>query len=324
MDGFIVAGSREERAKPIIKWAGGKGQLLDQIRSEYPDGLGDTITRYAEPFIGGAAVLLDVLSSYDIEEAYISDINRELVNLYIDVRDNPDGLIELLSDYESDYLSRDSESRKTMFYEKRDRFNELKKLDTPVIETSALFIFLNRTCFNGLYRVNANGDYNVPTGKYKKPMICDKPNLMKVSELLQGVIIRNATYLESRDFIDERTFAYFDPPYRPLNITSSFTSYTKEQFDDEDQITLGNFVKELVDKKHAKVMLSNSDPKNTDPNDNFFDDLYAGLNIKRISASRAINSKGDGRGKINELLVTSYETSRKRSGCNMDCFCEQS
>ena len=319
-----MAGSREVRAKPIIKWAGGKGQLLDQIRPEYPDGLGDTITRYAEPFIGGAAVLLDVLSSYDIEEAYISDINRELVNLYIDVRDNPEGLIELLSDYESDYLSRDLESRKSIFCEKRDRFNKLKKLDAADIETSALFMFLNRTCFNGLYRVNANGDYNVPIGKYKNPMICDERNLMKVSELLQDVIIKNASYLESRDFIDERTFAYFDPPYRPLNITSNFTSYTKEQFDDEDQITLSNFVKELVSEKHAKVMLSNSDPKNTDPNDNFFDDLYNGLNIKRISASRAISSKGDGRGKINELLITSYETNRKHPSCSMDCFCEQS
>ncbi len=320
MDGFIVADSRGERAKPIIKWAGGKGQLLDQIRLEYPDGLGDTITRYAEPFIGGAAVLLDVLSSYDIEEAYISDINRELVNLYADVRDNPDDLIGLLSEYESDYISRDAEAQKALFYEKRERFNELKKLDSGIIEVSALFIFLNKTCFNGLYRVNAKGDYNVPAGRYRNPTICDRENLLRVSKLLQNVTIRNASYLESKDFIDENTFVYFDPPYRPLNVTSSFTSYTKEQFDDDDQATLGSFVKELVNEKHAKVMVSNSDPKNTDPDDNFFDELYAGLNINRITASRAINSKGDGRGKISELLITSYETATKRGECSLDCF----
>lgn len=319
-----MVGVHEERVKPIIKWVGGKSQLLEDIRSEYPDGLGDSITKYAEPFIGGAAVLIDVLSSYDIEQAYISDINRELVDLYIDVRDNPEDLIELLSDYESEYLSCDFENRKIIFYEKRDRFNELKKIDLKAVETSALFIFLNKTCFNGLYRVNAKGDYNVPIGKYKNPMICDRRNLMKVSELLQNVTIRNSTYLESRDFIDENTFAYFDPPYRPLNTTSSFTSYTKEQFNDEDQITLANFIKRLVSEKNAKVMLSNSDPKNTDPNDYFFDNLYAGLNINRISANRAINSKGNGRGKISELLITNYRTNKSLSKYNMNYFFRQS
>lgn len=296
------------KAKPIIKWAGGKGQLLDTISAAYPKELGTEITKYAEPFIGGAAVLLDILSRYDLDSVYISDVNRELVHLYMTVRDHHEEMIETLQTYQKEHLSRDSDGRKDYFYIQRAKFNEIKSLtNVDWIECSSLFVYLNKTCFNGLYRVNSKGEFNVPSGIYKNPCICDSENLSNVSELLQDVIIKNADYTESRSFIDNNTFVYFDPPYRPLNVTSSFTSYTEGQFDDDDQISLANFAKGLSE-RGAKVMLSNSDPKNTDPQDTFFDDLYEGMTIRRVSASRMINSKGSGRGKINELLITNYPT----------------
>ena len=299
---FVSDGS----VKPIIKWAGGKGQLLDQIRSSYPNGLGTSIDRYAEPFIGGAAVLFDVLSNFRFKEVYISDINRELVGLYRTVRDHPEELIEQLSDLQSKHLEKDMECRKGFFYQNRDRFNEIKSSESvDWIECSALFVYLNKTCFNGLYRVNSKGEFNVPSGVYKNPCICDELNIRNVSSLLQDVRIECADYKESLDFINENTFVYFDPPYRPLNTTSSFTSYTEGQFNDDDQRDLAQYVHKL-DSIGAKVMVSNSDPKNTDPNDEFFDELYRGMTIMRVSANRMINSKGTGRGKINELLITNY------------------
>lgn len=299
----------EGAVKPIIKWAGGKGQLLAEIRNSYPKGLGTEIVKYAEPFIGGAAVLFDILGKYDFEEVYISDVNRELVYMYKTVRDAPNELIGMLSDFQQEHLSKSMEDRKKYFYQNRERYNLIKVSDNiDWIECSALFVYLNKTCFNGLYRVNSKGEFNVPSGVYKNPCICDDCNILKASELLQGVRIECADYHKSGDFIDERTFAYFDPPYRPLNVTSSFTSYTEGQFDDDDQRMLAQYIHEL-NQKGAKVMVSNSDPKNSDPNDDFFDELYAGLNIRRVSATRMINSKADGRGPVNELLITNYVTS---------------
>ena len=293
--------------KPIIKWAGGKSQLLNYISSMYPNGLGDDIDKYAEPFIGGAAVLFDILSKYHLQDVYISDVNRELIGLYKSVRDHPEEMISTLLQLQTEHLSRDLESRKQFFYQNRDRFNELKSGNTiDWVECSSLFVYLNKTCFNGLYRVNSKGEFNVPSGVYKNPCICDEANIRRVSELLQGVRIECTDYKQSCDFVDERTFVYFDPPYRPLNTTSSFTSYTEGQFDDNDQWELAGYVREL-DKKKAKVMVSNSDPKNTDPNDEFFDNLYSGFHIRRVPANRMINSKATGRGKINELLITNYQ-----------------
>ena len=303
--------SGDGQVRPIVKWAGGKRQLLDKISRAYPDGLGDCITTYAEPFIGGAAVLFDVLSRHSFEEVYVSDTNRELVQLYISVRDSPEDLVDLLEGYEDAHMSKDADGRKAYFYKQRDRYNRVKSgpaEDVDWIECSALFVYLNKTCFNGLYRVNAKGEFNVPSGVYKNPMICDAPNIKAASKLLQGVSIRNASYLECEGFADDCTFAYFDPPYRPLSASSSFTSYTEGQFDDGDQRELAALVRRLSD-RGAKVMVSNSDPKNTCPDDDFFDDLYAGMNINRIQAARAINSKGDGRGKISELLITNYPVS---------------
>ena len=172
-------------------------------------------------------------------------------------------------------------------------------------EIASLFIFLNRTCFNGLYRVNSKGEYNVPIGSYKAPLICDEDNLRQVSQALSRVQIVCGDYRNSNFFVDSNTFVYFDPPYRPLNATSNFTAYTENAFDDKSQSELAEYIQELSD-RGAYVLASNSDPKNINPEDDFFDDLYSRMRIMRISASRMINSNASSRGKISELLISSY------------------
>lgn len=298
--------NKKESIKPFLKWAGGKGQLLDNIRKIYPKDFGTKITKYAEPFVGGGAVLFDILANYELDSIFICDKNKELINTYITIRDNVEDLILLLEKYQTEYIPLDTENRKLYYYDKRNRFNELKCIKKDEnIEKAAIFIFLNKTCFNGLYRVNKKGQFNVPMGSYKKPLICNAENLRAVSSALQNVNIICGDYKDSETFIDDNTFVYFDPPYRPLNKTSSFTSYTENMFDDIAQRELAEFVQKL-DKKGAKIALSNSDPKNTDIDDNFFDDLYRNQNIKRIEATRMINSNANLRGKIKEILVTNY------------------
>lgn len=292
----------EQKVKPFLKWAGGKGQLLDQIKKYYPSELGKSINKYAEPFVGGGAVLFDILSNYNIDEVYIGDSNKELINVYIILRDSIDELIPILRKYEQEYLPLDNEQRKLYFYEKRSLFNSIKKAGKQNIELASLLIFLNRTCFNGLYRVNSKGEYNVPMGAYKSPTICDENNLRNVSKVLKDVIIYCADYKVSEKFIDDHTFVYFDPPYRPLTSSSSFTAYTENDFDDNKQKELGMFIKKMSS-KGAYIVASNSDPKNINAEDNFFDDLYSGLEINRIYASRMINSNASARGKISELLI---------------------
>jgi len=289
-------------ARPFVKWAGGKSQILDEIRAKYPHGLGRRIKKYAEPFVGGGSVLFDVLNHYSIEEAYISDINRELIHTYTTIRDNPADFIEALREMEIRYHKASDEERREIYYASRDKFNSLKLMTDASVELAVLFIFLNRTCFNGLYRVNSKGGYNVPQGSYKMPSICDESNIRTVSGKLQGVTIVHGDYRQAADFIDDETFAYFDPPYRPLSNTASFTSYAQDGFDDNAQVTLAAFISELT-MRGAYVLASNSDPTNTDETDNFFDVLYAGCRITRIQASRAINSVGNGRGKVRELLI---------------------
>ncbi|AEC01780.1 Dam family site-specific DNA-(adenine-N6)-methyltransferase [Parasphaerochaeta coccoides] len=295
--------------KPFVKWAGGKAQILDEIRRLYPSGLGATITKYAEPFVGGGAVLFDILSKYQLDEIYISDINRELIATYTHIRDDVGELVDALRTMEQEYIPASDDDRKEYYYEKRERFNHLKAESDTSVEVAALFIYLNRTCFNGLYRVNSKGGFNVPMGSYKNPTICDENNLAAVSERLQNVEIVCGDYKESWSFIDKRTFAYFDPPYRPLSDTASFTSYAQDGFDDDKQEELARFIKELS-RKGAYVVASNSDPKNTNEGDNFFDELYNSLSIARISASRTINSVGDKRGRVSELLISNCEAIR--------------
>ena len=287
--------------KPFIKWVGGKRQLLDVIRKKYPA----KIEKYCEPFVGGGAVLLDVLANFHLKEVLINDINPELINTYIQIRDNAEEVISLLENMQSDFWVMDTDERKVYYYSKRNRFNELIISKADTVEKAALFIFLNKTCFNGLYRVNAKGLHNVPMGSYKKPCICDTENICLISDLLEGVQIQCGDYSKCDEFIDSNTFVYIDPPYRPLTVTSSFTSYAKTEFGDKEQLELGHFI-ESISKKGAKFVASNSDPKNADENDNFFDDIYSMFVINRVQATRVINSKATGRGAINELLICNY------------------
>lgn len=295
-----------ESARPFVKWAGGKGQLLEFLKSHLPDGIGSKINKYAEPFVGGGALLFALLSEYTFEEVYICDNNKELINTYFVIKDNCSELIQQLSDMQNRYAEcANEEEKQTYYYVQRDRYNTLNLSKDTSIEKAALFIFINKTCFNGLYRVNKKGCYNVPFGKHANPTICDTDNLLKISSMLQNVIIRSCDYHDVLNFADENTLIYFDPPYRPLNSTSGFTSYTEDQFTDQNQIELSETYKKLSD-MGAKLMLSNSDPHNVDENDDFFDDLYAGFTVLRVEASRVINSKASSRGKIKELLIKNY------------------
>jgi len=294
-------------AKPFVKWAGGKSQLLMNIRKKYPREIGKSITKYCEPFVGGGAVLFDILSKYPLKEVLINDINMELINTYMQVKVNVDFLIAELSAIQNYFLPLDTEQRKKYYYDKRERFNYLKVNgnESVNLEKATLFIFLNRTCFNGLFRVNKQGLFNVPMGAYKNPMICDATNLENISQLLKKVTIKCGDYKECLSFASDDTFVYIDPPYRPLSETASFTSYTEMVFDDKEQLELVKFVDRLSE-KGAKVIISNSDPKNSNENDNFFDELYSKYNIARVAARRMINCNSENRGNISELLISNY------------------
>ena len=305
MKNFSLFEKDRIECKPFIKWVGGKGQLLSEINKLYPVELGKNINKYAEIFLGGGAVLFDILSKYKLDEVYISDKNLELINTYKSIRDNVDILIKSLKEMEEQYIPLNNEDRKIYYYEKREEYNSLK-INSEVNNIAILFIFLNKTCFNGLYRVNKKGKFNVPMGAYKKPKICDEENLKNVSLTLRNVKIVYADYRESEKFIDDKTFVYIDPPYRPLNITSSFTSYTENDFNDKEQIELAEYIN-VLNKKGAKIVISNSDPKNNDIDDNFFDKLYKNYNINRVKATRMLNSNASLRGAINELLITNYK-----------------
>lgn len=290
------------QARPFIKWVGGKTQLLGEVKKTLPH---DFATRqnitYVEPFVGGGAVLFWILQSYpNIKHAVINDINEELICTYRVIKDNVDELIDFLSSIQGEYLPLSTEARKDYFISKRALFNTKK---TNPVETAALFIFLNRTCFNGLYRVNSKGEFNVPHGKYANPRICDAENLRACSQILQKVDILCGDFAETERFASPNTLFYFDPPYKPISDTSSFTSYAKEGFDDSEQIRLRDFCTQ-ISKKKALFVASNSDPKGMNPKENFFDSIYEHFFIKRVSAARMINSDASGRGNISELMIS--------------------
>ena len=296
-----------EIIKPFVKWAGGKGSLISQLTNFYPFELKDgIIEKYVEPFVGGGAVLIDILQKYDVKEAYAFDINKDLINCYNVIKAKVEELIKELEIKEKNFLKLEYEDRQKYFYDIRKKYNSYCLKENLDVKRASEFIFLNRTCFNGLYRVNKNGEFNVPCGKYRNPTICDYKNLRDLSKLLQNVVFQYGDYKKSKEYIDENTFVYFDPPYRPLSVTSAFTSYTKEDFDDENQKELAKYYKEL-DLKNAKLMLSNSNPKNTNKEDDFFEEIYKGFNINEVSAKRMINSNSKGRGEISELLITNYK-----------------
>lgn len=307
-----------ELVRPFVKWAGGKGRLIQQLSNFYPFELKNgKINKYVEPFVGGGAVLIDILQKYDVKEAYAFDINIDLINCYNVIKTSVEELIEKLDKIEKEYLKLESEERQIYFYDIRKEYNSYKIEKEEInVKRAAEFIFLNRTCFNGLYRVNRSGEFNVPCGKYKNPTICDAKNLRNLYKLLKNVVFQYGDYKTSGKYIDNNTFVYFDPPYRPLSITSGFTSYTKEDFNDENQKELANYYRDLSS-KNAKLMLSNSNPKNTNKEDNFFEEIYKGFYINEVSAKRMINANSKGRGEISELLITNYKE-------NEDCIQENS
>lgn len=288
--------------KPFVKWVGGKGQLVEELEKYIPKETEKVLLKYAEPFVGGGALFFDILSKYNFKSLYICDINAELINAYNAVKNNIDELIEKLTNMQLAFIPMNENGRKYYYYTARERFNSLKITDETAVEKAALFIFLNKTCFNGLYRVNKKGQFNVPMGAYKNPTICDEDNLRNVSEALQNVTIVCGDYTLAKEFIDKDTFVYLDPPYRPISQTSGFTAYNIDCFDDNEQIRLAKFIDE-INMTGAKIMLSNSDPKNVNPEDTFFEELYKSYKINKVEAIRAINSKGDCRGKIKELII---------------------
>ncbi len=297
-------------AIPFLKWAGGKRKLIKELELRFPDGIGEHITKYAESFIGGGALFFHLVQNSNLKEYLISDANPELYIAYKTIQESVEDVIDELSKLEANYIKSNSEKRAKLFYKIRTAFNKgVKKIDLAVpnnAKRTAQIIFLNRTCFNGLFRVNSKGEFNVPHGRYVKPTINNFNNLRAVSAVLQNVEIRCGDYSNCVDWIDEKTLVYFDPPYRPLTTSSAFTSYSTSAFADEQQKQLAEFCIRLKD-KGASVIISNSDPKNIDVNDDFFENLYEGFQFHSVLASRAINCDGKKRGAISELIITSYE-----------------
>lgn len=277
----VVLEKLEKETYPIVKWVGGKRQLMFELLKNMPK----SYNRYFEPFIGGGALFFELQPN----NAYISDMNEELINLYTVVREN---VYELIVDLSKHEVS------KEYFLEIRnfDRTEEYKNLSN--VQRASRFIYLNRTCFNGLYRVNSQGQFNVPFGNYKNPRIVDENNLLNCSELLKNTKIKCADFSEILTKVKKGDFVYFDPPYVPLNETSSFTSYTKDGFDMDMQFKLREVCDEL-DSMGVKFMLSNSDTK-------FVNELYSNYEIKKVFASRSVNANAEGRGKITEVLVRNY------------------
>ncbi len=297
------------RLKPFIKWAGGKGRLLEQLDANLPQFLYTASdVCYVEPFVGGGAMLFHMLYKFpNISNVVINDINDELISCYRIIKNNPQGLISLLNEMENDFLPKEQDVRLEMFYSYRDEYN-LKRHTLSDAKRCSLFIFLNRTCFNGLYRVNGNGDFNVPYGRYVNPTICDEATIMSASKALNrvNIVIKSGDYKEVLSDIDNpaNTFVYFDPPYRPLLGEKNFQAYAKGPFSDHQQEELRDFCNELTD-LGINWMQSNSDSRNADGS-SFFENLYDNYDFQIIYAPRAINAFGEGRGKITESLIRNY------------------
>ena len=278
----VVLEKLKEETYPIVKWVGGKRQLMFELLKNMPE----TYNRYFEPFIGGGALFFELQP----QNGYISDMNEELINLYSVVRDD---VYELIEDLNKHKVSKEY-FLKIRNLDRTEKYNKLSD-----IQKASRFIYLNRTCFNGMYRVNSQGQFNVPFGNYKNPRIVDAENLVNCSKLLKNTEICCADFSEILNKVQKGDFVYFDPPYVPLNETSSFTSYTKDGFDLDMQFKLRDVCDEL-DSMGVMFMLSNSDTK-------LVNELYSNYEIKKVFASRAINANGNGRGKITEVLVRNYD-----------------
>lgn len=288
-------------AKPFVKWVGGKTQLLEEVRKSLPMDLHlRTNVTYIEPFVGGGAVLFWILQAYpNISRAIINDINPNLICTYRVIQRNVEQLIKQLDIIQSQYISLDAAERKEYFLEKRRLYN---LNSNSCVDTAALFIFLNRTCFNGLYRVNSKGEFNVPHGKYANPKICDKDNLRAVSTLLQRVEILCGDFAETEKYANNDAIFYIDPPYKPLSETSSFTSYAKEGFNDAEQVRLRDFCNR-ISQQNALFIASNSDPIEK-TGASFFEQIYYKFQIKRVSATRLINANPNNRGFVSEIMIS--------------------
>jgi DNA adenine methylase len=292
-------------AKPFIKWAGGKRQLIPEINKLLPTNINNASNlTYVEPFIGGGAFMFWFLQRYpNVKRAVINDINTDLTTAYQVVKDEPLFLIAELAVLQRQYYALPDEESKRLFYnEMREIFNS--RTGNPV-KQAALLIFINKTCFNGLYRVNSINKFNVPFGKYAQPLICDKDTIITNSQLLKRVQVYNTDFCNVANYVSGQGIFYFDPPYKPISQTSSFNSYSADSFGDAAQERLASLCRTLSKQGHLWI-LSNSDVKNTNPENNYFEKLYEGFFIRRIKARRSINSKGDSRGEINELLVTNF------------------
>jgi DNA adenine methylase len=297
-------------AKPFLKWAGGKTQLINDIERNLPREIKKEKFTYIEPFVGSGAVLFWVINNFPkLEKAVINDINEDLIKTYKTIASNPKELISILEILQNEFhlLEGNEDNKKLYYYQKRELYNTRKEEQSG---QAALFIFLNRTCFNGLYRVNSKNLYNVPMGGYKKPTICDKENILAVNNALQKVEILSGDFEQTLNYADKKSLFYFDPPYKPLSETSSFNSYAKDEFNDNEQVRLRDFCNKLDVLNHSWI-LSNSDVKGKNENDNFFDDLYSDFNIQRVDARRSINANPEKRGKLTELLITNQTNSQE-------------
>lgn len=296
-------------AKPFLKWAGGKRQLLDQFKKRFPKELSKqgTIKYFYEPFLGSGAVFFWVAQHCAIKKAYLNELNPEIYLCYIAIKKDVEAVIANLKEYNAQYKSSTDKDREELYYEVREEYNSsrehtnFKKYNAQSSpKRAAMTIFLNRTCFNGLYRVNSKGKFNVPFGRYHSPLICDTENLKNVSKLLQNVEISNDDFSVVKAKLKEDSFVYFDPPYKPVSETAKFTAYSADSFGDKDQERLAKLVRQIDPK--AKIMLSNSAPKS-----DYFEKLYSGFRIEKISATRLINCVAEKRGKVNEILVMNYD-----------------
>lgn len=315
--------ARPSAARPFIKWAGGKSRLLPQFERLFPPALArGEIRRVVEPFVGSGAVFLHLCRRYAIPEVILNDANPEIMRIYLALQRAPEALIAHLAELQARYLALDEAQRRAFYYAMRKQYNaqrnapeftsevwqrgkQLTQTDAW-IERAAWTIFLNKTCFNGLFRVNAKGEFNVPFGRYARPRICDAENLRAVSAILQRAQILTGDYTQVARWVDGDTLVYFDPPYRPLSATAHFTAYAAGGFGEAEQIRLARFYAHMHTRTQAWLMLSNSDPANCNPLDRFFEEQYAGFRIHRVLAARAINAKHERRGKIAELLITNY------------------
>jgi len=277
-----------KKVQPFIKWVGGKRGLLSQIIPLLPK----KFNNYHEPFLGGGAVFFELYSQGLLKDkkVYLSDINSELTNTYNMVKNNPIDLISNLEIYKAKHS-------KDFYYEIRALDREDRFFKTSKLQRATRFIYLNKTCFNGLYRVNKKGYFNTPMGSYKNPNIADRETILSASKALQNAIISNKSFNKIINDTEKTDLVYFDPPYYPLNETSNFTSYDSNYFLDDKQFELFELFKLLSDKE-VKILHSNSDTE-------FIKDLYKSYDINIVQANRFINSKSSGRGKINEILIRS-------------------